>query len=45
MDDAIENYAAKLLAETREEIVRADTKVEILFAAFGWSWSLRYWQA
>ncbi|MHB8243029.1 MAG: Pycsar system effector family protein [Solirubrobacteraceae bacterium] len=35
MDDAIENYAAKLLAETREEVVRADTKAEILFAAFG----------
>lgn len=35
MDDAIENYAAKLLAETREEIVRADTKAEILFAACG----------
>jgi hypothetical protein len=32
MDDAIENYAAKLLAETQEEIVRADTKAEILFA-------------
>jgi hypothetical protein len=35
MDDEIENYAAKLRAETREEIARADTKAEILLAAFG----------
>lgn len=35
MNDEIEMYAAELLAETREEIVRADTKAAILFTAFG----------
>lgn len=35
VNDEIEGYAAQLLVETREEIARADTKAEILFAAFG----------
>jgi MFS family permease len=35
MDDEIKTYAAELLMETREEIVRADTKAAILFTAFG----------
>jgi len=35
MNGKIEMYAADLLAETREEIVRADTKAAILFTAFG----------
>gem|GEM_PF-2124735 len=35
MNDEIKMYAAELLAETREEIVRADTKAAILFTAFG----------
>jgi MFS family permease len=35
MDDEIKTYAAELLSETREEIVRADTKAAILFTAFG----------
>jgi hypothetical protein len=35
MRDEIESYAAQLLAETREEVARADSKAEILFAAFG----------
>jgi Family of unknown function (DUF5706) len=35
MDQEIEDYAGRLLAETREEIARADTKASILFAAFG----------
>src|SRR4051812_15883694 len=29
------DYIAKLLAETREELTRADAKASILFAAFG----------
>lgn len=35
MDDEIETYAAKLLTEAREEVVRADTKAAILFSTFG----------
>lgn len=35
MSDEIKTYASELLAETREEIVRADTKAAILFTAFG----------
>jgi MFS family permease len=35
MDDETKTYAAELLAETREEIGRADTKAAILFTAFG----------
>ena len=35
MNDEIKMYAGELLAETREEIVRADTKAAILFTAFG----------
>lgn len=35
MDDKTKTYAAELLAETREEIGRADTKAAILFTAFG----------
>jgi hypothetical protein len=35
MDDESKTYAAQLLAETREEVVRADTKAAILFTTFG----------
>ncbi len=35
MSNEIKTYASELLAETREEIVRADTKAAILFTAFG----------
>src|SRR5215218_5820877 len=35
MDDQTKTYVAELLAETREEISRADTKAAILFTAFG----------
>src|SRR4051812_28491924 len=33
--DDVEAYTAKVLAETREELARADNKAQILLAAFG----------